>query len=448
LKRPADGSTVCALKGTSATRRAGSKVRAHGSREARSESSTRSDTLGRLRQPNLAPFAHMQKTSATLLIIDDDEVVRASLAAYLEDSGFSVLQASNGQQGLQIFEQETPDLVICDLRMPQVGGLELIRQVTSLAPDTPVIVVSGAGVMSDAVEALRLGAADYLIKPLEDLAVLEHSVRRALDRAHLLQENQLYRQKLETANRELEASLHLLQEDQDAGRQVQMNMLPTNPWAFEFEHEIIPSLYLSGDFVDYFRVDERRVAFYLADVSGHGASSAFITVLLKFMTTRLLFESKRGGTLPEFKPSEVLGHINRGLISCKLGKHVTMVGGVIDEDTGQLTYSVGGHLPLPILYTPTETRYLQGRGLPVGIFNEATYTDHVLDLPESFSLTLLSDGILDLLPGDTLKEKEAALPELVKAAGGSLDGLRRKFGLATLGEMPDDIALLVLSRNL
>ena len=71
----------------------------------------------------------MQKTSATLLIIDDDEVVRASLAAYLEDSGFSVLQASNGQQGLQVFEEHQPDLVICDLRMPQMDGLELIRQI-------------------------------------------------------------------------------------------------------------------------------------------------------------------------------------------------------------------------------------------------------------------------------------------------------------------------------
>jgi sigma-B regulation protein RsbU (phosphoserine phosphatase) len=450
LKRPADGSTVCALKGTSEMACAGRKAR-RAFREARSESSKLTRTTSRLRQPNLAPFAHMQKTSATLLIIDDDEVVRASLAAYLEDSGFSVLQASNGLQGIELFEKEKPDLVICDLRMPQMGGLELIRQVTSLAPETPVIVVSGAGVMNDAVEALRLGAADYLIKPLEDLAVLEHSVRRALDRARLLQENQVYRQKLETANRELEASLHLLQEDQDAGRQVQMNMLPISPWAideFKFAHEIIPSLYLSGDFVDYFRVDERRVAFYLADVSGHGASSAFITVLLKFMTTRLLFESKRGGTLPEFKPSDVLGHINRGLISCKLGKHVTMVGGVIDEDTGKLTYAVGGHLPLPVLYTPGEARYLGGRGLPVGLFNEATYQDHEVDLPESFSLTLLSDGILDLLPGDTLKEKEAVLPELVKTAGGSLDGLRQIFGLATLGEMPDDIALLVLSRNL
>jgi phosphoserine phosphatase RsbU/P len=281
--------------------------------------------------------------------------------------------------------------------------------------------------------------------------VLEHSVRRALDRSHLRLENQRYREKLETANRELQASLHLLQEDQNAGRQVQMNMLPVTPWQVDsltFAHQIIPSLYLSGDFVDYFRVDERRIAFYLADVSGHGASSAFVTVLLKFMTTRLLYESRRGGLLPEFKPSEVLGHINRGLINCKLGKHVTMLGGVIDEQSGQLTYSIGGHLPLPVLFEKGEARYLEGRGLPVGLFEEAEYADHVLPLPESFSLTLLSDGILDLLPGETLKDKELALPQLVSQAGGSLDGLRQVLGLANLGEMPDDIALLVLSRNL
>ncbi|QMV65507.1 two-component system response regulator RssB [Pseudomonas berkeleyensis] len=393
----------------------------------------------------------MHKTSATLLIIDDDDVVRASLAAYLEDSGFKVLQANNGLQGLEVFQQESPDLMICDLRMPQVDGLELIRRINALGVDVPVIVVSGAGVMNDAVEALRLGAADYLIKPLEDLAVLEHSVRRALDRSRLRVENQRYREKLEATNRELQASLHLLQEDQNAGRQVQMNMLPVTPWQADgltFAHQIIPSLYLSGDFVDYFRIDERRIAFYLADVSGHGASSAFVTVLLKFMTTRLLYEWRRGGTLPEFKPSDVLGHINRGLINCKLGKHVTMLGGVIDEESGQFTYSIGGHLPLPVLYEGGQARYLEGRGLPVGLFEEAEYSDYVMALPESFSLTLLSDGILDLLPGDTLKDKELALPQLVSQAGGSLDGLRQVLGLANLGEMPDDIALLVLSRNL
>ena len=393
----------------------------------------------------------MHSPSATLLIIDDDQVVRASLAAYLEDSGFNVLQASNGLQGLEVFERDHPDLVICDLRMPQVDGLELIRRINALQVETPVIVVSGAGVMTDAVEALRLGAADYLIKPLEDLAVLEHSVRRALDRAQLRVENLRYREKLEAANRQLQASLSLLEEDQNAGRQVQMNMLPQTPWmvdGLQFAHQIIPSLYLSGDFVDYFRLDERRVAFYLADVSWHGASSAFVTVLLKFMTTRLLYESRRGGVLPEFKPSDVLAHINRGLLNCKLGKHVTMIGGVIDEQAGSLTYSIGGHLPLPVLFSAGESYYLQGRGLPVGLFAEATYQDHVMQIPESFSLTLLSDGILDLLPGDTLKEKETLLPQLVSSAGGTLDGLRRVFGLAKLGDMPDDIALLVMSRNL
>lgn len=356
----------------------------------------------------------MHKVSATLLIIDDDEVVRESLAAYLEDSNFKVLQALNGLQGLQIFESEQPDLVICDLRMPQIDGLELIRRIRQTASETPIIVLSGAGVMSDAVEALRLGAADYLIKPLEDLAVLEHSVRRALDRAYLRVENQRYRDKLEAANRELQASLNLLQEDQNAGRQVQMNMLPVTPWSIEgleFSHRIIPSLYLSGDFVDYFRVDERRVAFYLADVSGHGASSAFVTVLLKFMTTRLLYESRRNGTLPEFKPSEVLAHINRGLINTKLGKHVTMLGGVIDLEKNSLTYSIGGHLPLPVLFVEGQASYLEGRGLPVGLFDDATYDDRVMELPPSFSLSLFSDGILDVLPGATLKEKEASLPE-------------------------------------
>lgn len=393
----------------------------------------------------------MHNISATLLIIDDDDVVRASLAAYLEDSGFQVLQASNGLQGLEVFEAQSPDLVICDLRMPQVDGLELIHRINALQVETPVIVVSGAGVMSDAVEALRLGAADYLIKPLVDLAVLEHSVRRALDRFRLRLENQRYRDELESTNRELQASLHLLQEDQNAGRQVQMNMLPVTPWQADdlhFSHKIIPSLYLSGDFVDYFRVDETRIAFYLADVSGHGASSAFITVLLKFMTTRLLYESRRLDSLPEFRPSQVLAHINRGLINCKLGKHVTMLGGVIDQANNRLTYSVGGHLPLPILYSEGQAHYLEGRGLPVGLFVEAEYKDHQLELPSAFSLTLLSDGILDLLSGDTLKEKEALLPQLVVEAGGTLDGLRKAFGLANLGDMPDDIALLVLSRNL
>jgi serine phosphatase RsbU (regulator of sigma subunit) len=393
----------------------------------------------------------MHKPSAQLLIIDQDAHVRASLAAYLEQGGFAILQSAEALQGLQMLEQYRPDLVICDLGMVSAGGLELIGRIIESAPDTPVVAISCAGVVSDAVASLRMGAADYLVKPIEDLAMLEHSVRRALEGAALRLENRRYRERLEQANLELQASLNLLEEDQHAGRQMQLNMLPLTPWeadGLHFAHRIIPSLYLSGDFVDYFRLDEQRIAFYLADVSGHGASSAFVTVLLKFMTTRLLYESRRNGALPAFKPSDVLGHINRGLINCKLGKHVTMLGGIIDLQKNQLVYSIGGHLPLPLLYVDGKVRYLEGRGLPVGLFEDALHEDHVLDLPPSFSLSLFSDGVFDLLPGASLKEKEQRLPELVRQAAGNLEAITAALQLDSLEDMPDDIAVLTLSRNL
>lgn len=394
----------------------------------------------------------MQLPGTTLLVIDDDDASRQQVTGYLENSGFDVLQASRAEQGLQLFVKHRPELVMCDLHIEDMCGFELIRQLIDDAPDTAVIVMSAAGIMNDVVEALRLGASDYLIKPFNDPAVLEHAVQRSLDRTRLKVENQRIRERLERANRELENHLQELKDDQAAGRQVQLNMLPASPWSsgqYRLEHRIIPSLYLSGDFVDYFRVSDTQLAFYLADVSGHGASSAFVTVLLKFMTTRLLYEQRRqenSGPIA-FQPSDVLGHINRSLISCKLGKHVTMLGGVIDETSHTLTYSIGGHLPLPVLYIDGKAEYLQGKGRPVGLFDDAVYDNYQISLPEHFSLTLCSDGVLDCLEGATLREKEARLPGLVEQAGGEFPKILAELGLVPGQAMPDDISLLVLSRN-
>ncbi len=394
----------------------------------------------------------MQLPGTTLLVIDADSVARQTITGFFEKGGFDVLQAEHGVQGLELFARQRPELVLCDLHLADMGGLELIRQINEIAPDTPVIVLSAAGDMGEVVEALRVGASDYLLKPVEDLAVLEHAVQRSLDRARLRIENQRIRERLERANRELENHLQELRDDQAAGRQVQLNMLPASPWVsgeYRLEHRIIPSLYLSGDFVDYFRVSDTQLAFYLADVSGHGASSAFVTVLLKFMTTRLLYEQRKvdaSGPVA-FKPSDVLSHINRSLISCRLGKHVTMLGGVIDEAAQTLTYSIGGHLPLPVLFCGNEATYLQGKGRPVGLFEDAEYENMQIELPRDFSLMLCSDGVLDCIEGTTLREKEARLPDLVVRAGGTLSGLMSELGLNAAESKPDDISVLVLSRN-
>lgn len=394
----------------------------------------------------------MQRPGTTLLVIDDDDQVRHSIAIHLEQCGFEVLQASRAQDGLSLVVSQHPELVLCDLQISDMSGFELLEQIGEQAADTPVIVISADGVMSEVVQALRAGASNYLIRPQDDLEVLEHAVRRSLDRARLRNENQRIRERLELANQELENHLRELRDDQAAGRQVQLNMLPPTPWGsgeFFFEHRIIPSLYLSGDFVDYFRISDTQLGFYLADVSGHGASSAFVTVLLKFMTTRLLYEQrkqKEEGPI-SFQPSDVLGHINRSLISCKLGKHVTMLGGVIDEAQQTLTYSIGGHLPLPVLVVDGQAQYLQGKGRPVGLFEDAEYENHQLPLPPAFSLTLCSDGVLDCIQGTTLKEKEDRLPGLVGQAGADMQTFMQLLGLEQAKVMPDDISVLLLSRK-
>ena len=136
-------------------------------------------------------------TAPNILVIDDDPQVRGSLADFLSDSGYSVLQAEDGRTGLEAWKAHTPDLVLVDLRMPVLDGLAVIRAIAASGKGTPVVVVSGTGVLGDAVAALRAGAWDYLSKPVQDMGALEHTVERCLERARLLTENENYRAELE-----------------------------------------------------------------------------------------------------------------------------------------------------------------------------------------------------------------------------------------------------------
>ncbi len=391
----------------------------------------------------------MSEANGQVLVIDDDAIVRDSIVAYLEDSGFNVYEADNGATGIDLFKEVRPDIVLCDLRMPKMDGLSTLRKINEISPVTPFIVVSGAGVMADVVEALRLGACDYLIKPILDLEVLEHSINRNLRQLRLLEQNQSYREELEDKNRELELRLDELRQDQQAGREVQRRMLPENQahiGGIEFQYNIIPSLYLSGDFVDYFLISNEKVLFYIADVSGHGASSAFITVLLKNMTNRLRRNLKRQSSDDILYPERVLSRINKELVDARLGKHVSMFLGIIDLPSSVLSYSVGGQFPMPILKNGAGTRYLEGRSQPAGLFTGAEYTCHQIELGQEFELIVLSDGIIEVLPQPRLADKEACLLDMVNNRQLKAAPLKDLLALNDGREVPDDITLLTLSR--
>ncbi len=133
-----------------------------------------------------------------ILVIDDEMHIRQSFADFLEDMGYEVMLAENGRTGLELLLSERPDLVLLDLRMPEMDGLNVLKQSGKLAPDLPIIVISGANRIEDVVRSLRYGAWDYLEKPVRDFSILRHAVEKALEKRRLVKENQAYQEHLES----------------------------------------------------------------------------------------------------------------------------------------------------------------------------------------------------------------------------------------------------------
>ncbi|MBF0290411.1 MAG: response regulator [SAR324 cluster bacterium] len=133
----------------------------------------------------------------TILIIDDEELVRTNLAIYLGASGFETIEAENGRIGLERFHEITPDIILVDLNMPEVDGFQVLSEVRDQSPETPIIVISGAGTIESAIEATRSGAWDFILKPVFDMSVVVHVINKAWEHALLLKENRNYHQYLE-----------------------------------------------------------------------------------------------------------------------------------------------------------------------------------------------------------------------------------------------------------
>ena len=137
------------------------------------------------------------QNNITVLTVEDDLSTRKTISVYLGSKGFRVMEAKDGRMGLDIFRKEKIGLILLDLRMPEIDGLEVLGIVTKESPETPVIIISGTGEISDVVQALRLGAWDYVLKPIHDISVLMHSIEKVLERARLLRQNQCYQEQLE-----------------------------------------------------------------------------------------------------------------------------------------------------------------------------------------------------------------------------------------------------------
>lgn len=394
-------------------------------------------------------FVENQLKQPLIALLEPNQDRRKQLSKWLQANKVGFFEAADWSKMSSWLEANTPNLVLCDLHIQDDEGQNIVHLWRKLCPNVAVVALSDESSVEDAVDAMHHRAIDYLSYPFKK-SDLERAISRGLEHSRLLSERRLYQDKLEQANRELQKHLAELELDQKAGRSVQMSMLPPSPMtigSFRLSHQIIPSLFLSGDFVDYFQIDDNYLAFYVADVSGHGVGSAFVTVLLKNFSRR--FRREHGRYMLN-NPAEALLWLNARLLEYDLGRHVTFFFGVIDISLRKLRYANAGQFPSPILGSAEGCQKLELPGPPLGLFESPEYDFGHLDLPDSFTLTLFTDGILDIMQGDLITEKEKKLAAAVARLPSDIEEIWRFLGIAAnpadlAGEFPDDVCCLLIS---
>lgn len=132
---------------------------------------------------------------ATILIIDDEKAIRKTLTEILSYEGYKIDEASDGEEGLKKFGEKAYDIVLCDIKMPKIDGIEFLEKAKDINPDVPVIMISGHGNIDTAVEAVKKGAFDYISKP-PDLNRLLITLRNAVDKQNLVTETKVLKRKV------------------------------------------------------------------------------------------------------------------------------------------------------------------------------------------------------------------------------------------------------------
>src|SRR6218665_3307751 len=130
-----------------------------------------------------------------ILIIDDEKAIRKTLVEILSFEGYKIDEAGDGEEGLKRFKEKNYDVVLCDIKMPKIDGLEFLDKAGETNPDVPIIMISGHGTIETAVEAVKKGAYDYISKP-PDLNRLLITIRNAMEKTTLVTETKVLKRKV------------------------------------------------------------------------------------------------------------------------------------------------------------------------------------------------------------------------------------------------------------
>lgn len=373
-----------------------------------------------------------------------------SLRAALELLGRQVFFVTEREEAKKNYRDLTRQIIV--FSEDQFKELIKSKDMLPISDEFLCVVVLSRYWEGDAASFFKLGAVDVWFEDISSIE-LEISFARLDSAARTMIQTAEHQYELERVNTDLQKSMDMLKSDQIAGIEVQKSLMPNSPLVFgdyEISHSVNPSLYLSGDFVGYNFILDRFLLFYFVDVSGHGSSSAFVTVFLRFMIGRVIRRHEIEKDLEALNqaPDGLLEHLNKELLVMGLGKHFTIVAGCLDIETNILRYVVGAQMPRPIIIISSNAHYLPGEGKPVGIFDNAKWQVEELALPDRCALVLMSDGVFELIADKDLIDKENTLLSFLGDNSYSIEALKKALSPNFRDDPQDDVSMLLLTRGM
>ncbi len=334
----------------------------------------------RLSVPGTAP---PQRAGQRVLVVDDYPTNVELLAANLSRLGYEVVEASGGSEALELISRDPPDVVLLDIVMPNVSGLDVLRRVRQdvATADLPIILVSGLGDTDHVVEGLALGANDYVTKPIEPRILHARlATQAALKRA---------RDDLKRTALLLAAEIERNAVELDMAAQVQRSILPRTPTAtpdLDTAWYYCPATEVGGDLFDIIALPNGRTLLFVADAMGHGVQAALVAAAVKATLAAHLDEADDLALL--------MTQLDRSLSTLFVDRFVTAVACVVDASNGRVSYITAGHPPL-LMAGPERVDALSTGGLPLGTALPFRYESMTAELPQGAQLLLFSDGLLE-----------------------------------------------------
>ncbi len=335
-----------------------------------------------------------------ILVAEDDKVSRRLLVRTLQKWGHDVVEAPDGQQAWETFQQQTFPMVITDWMMPHMDGIDLVKKIRSVPTDEYVyiIMLTARAEKNDLIEGMEAGADDFLVKPVnnDELRVRLRAGERIVE----------LEKKLSMRNHELEETNRRMRRDLEAAAKIQEALLPSSlpenhryqvAWHFD------PCDELAGDVLNFFHLDENNLGMYVLDVSGHGVAAALLAVTLSRLLSPVLDQSSiiktRLENPPRYAitpPREVANQLNRRFqMDADTGQYFTMIYGVLDVAQRKFQFVSAGHPPIILVPAEGEARQIQVPGLPIGFMEEWDYSQDEIQLQPGDRFYMYSDGIIE-----------------------------------------------------